>query len=133
MASDGNNSSMMSSDVNETGQGLGGGSAANGQFSVTHLPAIVTSRTDPNQRLVAPLKKENVRHYNYRIRGVGSYRVPRETTFEITAPDYDIRYQDVITTQKGSRETPPPDIFEKSVGKVKDWLNKYYGPSNNGS
>ena len=90
-----------------------------------HLPAI-TSRTDPN---VIPARRDNIRHVNYRIQGVGSYRVARETTFEITAPDFDIRYRDVITCQKGDRDTPPPDIFEKSVGKVRDWLNKYYSPS----
>ena len=88
-----------------------------------HLPAI-TSRTDPN--VTPPARKDSIRHVNYRIRGVGSYRVARETTFEITAPDFDIRYRDVITCQKGDRDTPPPDIFEKSVGKVRDWLNKYY-------
>lgn len=82
-----------------------------------HLPAI-TSRTEPNA--LAPM-----RHMNYRIRGVGSYRVARETTFEITAPDFDIRYRDVITCQRGDRDTPPPEIFEKSVSKVRDWLNKY--------
>jgi hypothetical protein len=95
--------------------------------AVPHLPAITTSRTDPQQHVVkAPLFKENLRHYNHHIRGVGSYRVARETTFEITGADYDIRYRDVITCQKGDRETPPPDIFQRSVGKVRDWLNKHY-------
>ena len=86
-----------------------------------HLPAI-TSRTEPN----VPPMANGVQHVKYRIRGVGSYRVAREHTFEITAPDFDIRYRDVISCQKGDRDTPPPDIFEKSVGKVRDWLNKYF-------
>lgn len=64
----------------------------------------------------------------YRIRGIGSYRVSRERTFEITAPDFDIRYREVITCQKGDRDTPPPDIFEQSVNKVKGWLTKYHTP-----
>nr|KAG5687889.1 hypothetical protein BaRGS_027212 [Batillaria attramentaria] len=82
----------------------------------TRLPAI-TSRTEPH---VLPLRADTLRHVNYRIQGVGSYRVAREATFEITAPDFDIRYRDVITCQKGDRDTPPPDIFDRHLWNISD-------------
>ena len=95
----------------------------------THLPAI-TSRTEPGLQAAGPARRDlnGMRHIHYRIRGVGSYRVARENTFEITGPGFDVRYRDVISCQKGERETPPPEIFEESVGKVRDWLDKYYSP-----
>lgn len=49
----------------------------------------------------------------------------RENTFEITPPDFDIRFREIITCQKGDRDTPPLDVRQQSIQKCQQWLGQH--------
>ena len=49
----------------------------------------------------------------------------RETTFEITPPDFDIRFHHIISCQTEGRETPPPDVRQQSIDKCQQWLVRH--------
>ncbi|XP_064614119.1 uncharacterized protein LOC135477845 [Liolophura sinensis] len=52
--------------------------------------------------------------------------ISREKTFQITPPDYDVRFREILTCEIPESETPPADIKAQAVAKCSEWLNKRY-------
>ncbi|XP_041367610.1 uncharacterized protein LOC121382165 [Gigantopelta aegis] len=70
---------------------------------------------------------ENITATRLRIPPLCKYDVAvfRESTFQITLPDFDIRYRDVLTSERCDSETPPLEIREEAIKKCQEWLTKY--------
>ena len=54
-----------------------------------------------------------------------SHCLPRETTFEVTTPAYDVRYRFNTSRQRNNADAPSKIVHNKSVAKVSEWLTKY--------
>ncbi|GFN73781.1 hypothetical protein PoB_000028700 [Plakobranchus ocellatus] len=76
-----------------------------------------------------PAQSSSLPNPHARLPGIGTKpRLPlsyRETTFEITPPDFDIRFHHIITCHTEDRETPPPDIRQQSIEKCQQWLVRH--------
>ena len=70
---------------------------------------------------------ENLSAARHRIPALCKYDVEvfREPTFQITLPDFDIRYRDVLSSERCESETPPLEIREEAIKKCQAWLTKY--------
>lgn len=91
----------------------------------TRLPALASGRGSG----VKSLNYLQVRQHN----GLSAdsvrktpRNISREGTFQITPPDYDVRFREILTCEIPESETPPPDIKAQAVAKCSEWLNKRY-------
>ncbi|RUS92079.1 hypothetical protein EGW08_000103 [Elysia chlorotica] len=79
--------------------------------------------------LPSPAQTSSLPNPHARLPGIASKsRLPlsyRETTFEITPPDFDIRFHHIISCQSEGRETPPPDVRQQSIDKCQQWLVRH--------
>ncbi|GFR74236.1 hypothetical protein ElyMa_003886400 [Elysia marginata] len=93
------------------------------------VPRASSRRLPHLSDLAAPVQTSSLPNPHARLPGIGSKpHLPlsyRETTFEITPPDFDIRFHHIISCQTEGRETPPPDIRQQSIDKCQQWLIRH--------
>ena len=96
---------------------------------ITGQRATGSRRLPQLSDLPVPPQTSSLPNPHARLPGIGSKScLPlsyRETTFEITPPDFDIRFHHIISCQAEDRETPPPDIRQQSIDKCQQWLVRH--------